>query len=417
MVALEIYVEFFVMTASFRWLFATFIILLHLLSNDAIAEAQVPRFMTPYKHSHATEQQKLAHSKGVLESLIFGLYSRVDRNLPSYQQLVDCYKEKFESINKFADLRWTFGDNLNESLAHNIYHHTTQVICRDHEYTESKIQQRTLKITHLTEWNSWSLDEKIYYIGGYLDAGVTILQMSTNNQSNIELDRLKRNKYDDFKLREVVKQIDFKGLELNNPIPWSVAISFGKVFGNNSANIASEMSVESEMNKTGEISIEVYGKSVDFKILKDICKPHFARELSIDEQAQITSYAKSFNCAGEKSIQNLIRPLLASQGMSNDKLEQISISLNGAYEEKLSKSKIEYLKIGDEKTKSICIDFIRNNKYSEYVLADTYDIMKYQFGRLQQTQKIFDNFEASTKSCPQILSIGNKVRPPKFLQQ
>jgi len=44
-------------------------------------------------------------------------------------------------------------------------------------------------------------------------------------------------------------------------------------------------------------------------------------------------------------------------------------------------------------------------------------LMKYQFGRLQQTQKIFDEFEQSTKSCPQIFSIGNKVRPPKFLQK
>ena len=390
---------------------------LQLLSNDVIAEDQAPRFMTPYKHSGATEQQKMAYSKGALESLIFGLYSRVDRSLSSYQHLVDCYKEEFESINKFADLRWLFGENLNESLAHNIYHHTTPEICRDHKYLESKLQQRTLKITHLTEWNSWSLDEKIYYVGGYLDAGVTILQMSTNNQSTKELDRLKRNKYDDVKLREVVKQIDVKGLELNNPIPWSVAISFGKVFGNNSANIASEMSVESEMYKTGEISIEAYGKSIDFKILKEICKPHFARELSSDEQAQITSYTKSFNCAGEKSIHNLMRPLLASQGLTNDKLEQTLKSLNGVFEEKLSKSKIEYLKIGDEKTKSICIDIILNNKYSEYVLADSYDVMKYQFGRLQQTRKIFDDFEVSTKSCPKIFSVGNKVRLPKFLQK
>jgi hypothetical protein len=405
------------MTTSFRWLFAMLVIVLHLLSNDAIAEDQAPRFMTPYKHSGATEQQKLAHSKGVLESLIFGLYSRVDRNLPSYQHLVDCYKENFESINKFADLRWTFGDNLNKSLAHNIYHHTTPVICRDHKYTESKLQQRNLKITYLTEWNSWSLDEKIFYVGGYLDAGVTILQISTNSQSSKELDRLKRNKYDDVKLREVVKQIDVKGLELNNPIPWSVAISFGKVFGNNSANIATDMSVESEMYKTGEISLDAFGKYVDFKILGNICKPHFIRNLTNEEQVEISNYVESFRCASEKSIQNLIKPFLASQGLANDKLEQISKSLNGAYEEKLSKSKSDYLKIGDEKTKMICIDIIRNNRYSEYVLADSYDVMKYQFGRLQQTQKIFDNFEASTKSCPKIFSIGNKVRPPKFLQQ
>ena len=245
---------------------------------------------------------------------------------------------------------------------------------------------------------------------------LTILQTTSTSQSAKDLERLKRNKYDDVKLREVVKQIDAKGLELNNPIPWSVALSFGKVFGNNSENIASEMSVDSEMYKTGEISLETYGKSMDFKILNNICKPHFVRLFTLDEQAEIASYSKSFSCAGEKSIQHLIRPFLASQGLANDKLEQISKSLNDAYEEKLSKSKSDYLKIGDEKTKMICSDIIRNNKYSEYVLADAYDVMKYQFGRLKNTRKIFDDFEQSTKSCPQIFSIGNKVRPPKFLQ-
>ena len=181
--------------------------------------------------------------------------------------------------------------------------------------------------------------------------------------------------------------------------------------------IATDMSVESEMYKTGEISLDAFGKYVDFKILGNICKPHFIRNLTNEEQVEISNYVESFRCASEKSIQNLIKPFLASQGLANDKLEQISKSLNGAYEEKLSKSKSDYLKIGDEKTKMICIDIIRNNRYSEYVLADSYDVMKYQFGRLQQTQKIFDNFEASTKSCPKIFSIGNKVRPPKFLQQ
>jgi hypothetical protein len=76
-----------------------------------------------------------------------------------------------------------------------------------------------------------------------------------------------------------------------------------------------------------------------------------------------------------------------------------------------------YRALGDDKTKTICIDIIRNNKYSEFVLADAYDVMKYQFGRLPQTQKIFDEFEQSIKSCPKIFSIGNKVRPPKFLQK
>lgn len=90
---------------------------LQLLSNDVIAEDQAPRFMTPYKHSGATEQQKMAYSKGALESLIFGLYSRVDRSLSSYQHLVDCYKEEFESINMVSELPWVYGENLNESLA------------------------------------------------------------------------------------------------------------------------------------------------------------------------------------------------------------------------------------------------------------------------------------------------------------
>ena len=123
----------------------------------------------------------------------FGLYSRVDRSLSSYQHLVDCYKEEFESINMASELPWVYGENLNESLAHNIYHRTTPLVCRDHKYSESKLQQRTLKITHLTEWNSWSVNEKIYYVGGYLDAGVTILQITNTSKSAKELERLKLN--------------------------------------------------------------------------------------------------------------------------------------------------------------------------------------------------------------------------------
>jgi hypothetical protein len=409
--------NFFAKSFPRRWLYVLLIIGLELISNDIKADDETPRFMSPHRHSGATDQQNMAYGKGALESIVFGLYSQVDRSLPSYQELVDCYKENFELINRSAVLPWVLGENLKESLAHNIYHRTTPIVCRDHKYIESKLQQRTLKITHLTEWNSWSVNEKIYYVGGYLDAGITILQVTSTSQSTKDLERLKRNKYDDVKLREVVKQIDTKGLELNNPIPWSVALSFGKVFGNNPENIASEMSVDTEMYKTGEISMAVFGKYVDFKILEDICKPHFIRNLTIDEQVEVTSYAKSFKCAGEKSVQNLIRPFLASQGLTNDKLEQISRSLNAAYDEKLIKSKSAYEKIGEDKTKAICLDLIRNNKYSEYLLADAYDVMKYQFGRLKNTRKIFDDFEQSTKSCPQIFSIGNKVRTPKFLQK
>jgi hypothetical protein len=407
----------FVTSAPIRWLFVWLALAFKLFSTDVLAAVETPRFMSPYKHAGATDQQKMAYSKGVLESLVFGLYSRVDISLPGYQQLVDCYKEKFESINRFAELPWTLGDNINESLAHNIYHHTTQSVCRDHKYIESKIQKRTLKITHLTEWNAWTLDEKIYYVGGYLDAGITVLQLTNSGQATKDLERLKRFKYDDEKLEQVVKLIDSKGLELNNPIPWSVSTSFGKVFSNNPPGTASQMSLDSEMAKTGSILLEVYGKYVDFKILENICKPHFIRHLAYEEQVEITNYAKSFQCASEKSIQNLIRPFLTSQGLATDKLDQISKSLNGAYDEKLSKSRSDYSKIGDDKTKAICIDVIRNNKYSDYVLADAYDVMKYQFGRLQQTQKIFSDLEQSTKLCPQTFSIGNKVRPPKFLQK
>jgi hypothetical protein len=409
--------KLFARNAPIRWLLAWLIITFGIFSNDVMAADETPRFMSPYRLAGATDQQNMAYSKGVLESLVFGLYSRVDISLPWYQQLVDCYKEKFESINRNAGLPWLFGDNLNDSLAHNIYHRTTPIVCRDHKYVESKLQQRTLKITPLTEWAAWTVDEKIYYVGGYLDAAITIARLSNNDRSTKDLERIKRIKYDDGKLKEVVRQIDEKGLELNSAIPWSVATSFGKVFGNDPAKFASEMSVESEMAKTGGISVAVWGKYLDFKILENICKPHFKSHLASEEQIEITNYSKSFKCASEKSIQNLIRPFLASQGLYEDKLDQISKSLNGAYDEKLSKSKSDYLKIGDDKTKTICIDIIRNNKYSEFVLADAYDVMKYQFGSLPQTQKIFDEFEQSIKSCPQIFSIGNKVRPPKFLQK
>lgn len=409
--------KLFARNTPIKWLHVPLVIAFKLFSNEVMAADDVPRFMSPYRLAAATDQQNMAYTKGVLESLVFGLYSRVDVSTPWYQLLVDCYKEKFESININAGFPWLLGDNLNDSLAHNIYHRTTPVVCHDHKYIESKTQQRTLKITPLTEWAAWTLDEKTYYVGGYLDAAITIVRLSNSDRSTKELEQIKQIKYDDGKLKEVVRQIDGKGLELNSPLPWSVATSFGKVFGFGTAKVASEMSVELEMAKTGGISIAVYGKYVDFKILENICKPHYTRHLSNEEQIEITNYTSSFKCGSEKSIQNLIRPFLASQGMAEEKLDQISKSLNGAFDEKLSKSKSHYSKLGDDKTKLICIDNIRNNKYSEYVLADIYDVMKYQFGRLPQTRKIFDDFEQSTKSCPQIFSIGNKVRPPKFLQK
>ena len=214
----------------------------------------------------------------------------------------------------------------------------------------------------------------------------------------------------------MVKHIEAIGLEAGLPLPWSVAAAFGKVFGATSGK-ADDVGEAAESRKTGKISLYAYATYVDFKVLGTICEPHWKSSLSIQEESDLAAYQESLKCFGEKSIDGLIQPLMSSYGLSKSRTRQLTDSVTTAYDAKLSRARQHYRGLGSENTKSICVDLVRNNHYSDYVLAEKLDAMKYQFGRGVSGTAIFDGFMNYSNSCPRRYSLFDNISIPAFLQE
>ncbi|MEY4644742.1 MAG: hypothetical protein RLZZ596_1573 [Pseudomonadota bacterium] len=383
--------------------------------NQVQAEDRLPNFMTSGRHIDAQAGEKLAYTKGVLETIAFVLYSYGATSSPDYQRILDCYKERFRDIVMTAHMPWIFAKMLDKPLAYLIYHDTTPSICKVQSVQASPLRPATLKITYFSEWSSWSESEKMFYVGGFIDGGATINREFSHPDSKRMIERLKSINFKDTLIKEIVAHADAEGLRLDSPLPWSISVAFGKVLGKNPSPL-SAVNEEHEKNKTAQISFAAHGSYIDARIMSEICQEHLVNVLTPETLSGIKAYENSMQCYGERSISNLVLPLMVSYGVSLGKAEQITAPMKSAFLEKLPRVKVEYAKLGASSAKAICLDMVKNHRFSRNVLAEKLDAMHYQFGRLSITKGVFDSYMKSVASCPKVYSLENSVPAPAFLQ-
>ncbi len=399
---------------SKRWIGFLWLALL-LASNPAHAAGELPKFMTPVKHADAQGGERLAYSKAALETFAFILYSNGAGNTPDYKRLIDCYKSSFDAINMNAHIPWAFARNLEESMASVIYHSVTALVCDDNSNWEKVTSQSTLKITNFSEWATWSESEKLFYVGGYIDAGVTAALSLGTTESKRNLERYKRTTFNDKVIKQIIEQVDAQGLELDKPLPWSIAAAFGRVLGSQRPPPTS-VNKAKEANKTGGISSVVYTTYLDAKIMGEICQPHLVQEFSAQRVSALQSYEDSMACYAEKSLTHLMHPLAVKFGMQLAEAKQMTNQFTSAYPDRLARVKSEFAKFGLAKARLLCKAMVDNHKFSNFVLAEKLDATYYQFGRMDSTRPVFDSYMKSVESCPKIFSLENSVAAPAFLQ-
>jgi hypothetical protein len=383
-------------------------------SSSAIAESIQPPFVNHIKYGDLSDKEKLAYTKGALESIMFTLYSRNLSNTHDYNIMVKCYKKNYSKLSLMAHTPWLFGRDLDKSLAYNILNLNTPTLCANQKASDHKLGNKTLRLTYFTEWGSWTKTQKINYVGGYIDGSVAILMSFSDAESRRLLNEVQKLNLSEENLWRIVQNIEANGFELNLPIPWSVSVAFGQAFGK-SEKQKTKNNEEIMKNRLGEVSLSAYSTFVDFKIITEVCKPHFNSNLDPKKQRAISDYIESLKCHGEKSVDGFIKPILISFGVPSKNVQELIEPLLSSYDYKLENTSIAYNQMVGVAARELCLSLLDDHEFSDFVLAEKIDAMKYQSERVKSAKDIFNRYLKEAESCPKIFSLENSVTAPNFL--
>lgn len=396
-----------------QFLAIIFLAIINFFSIEVTAGVNKLVYLDHLKYGKLTTLEFDAYTKGALESIMFVAYSKGLNETEDFHTLIDCLKENYSKLSTSAFTPWVFGRDLDKSLAHNIFTLNIPIVCEMHDAGANYSSQKTLKLTYYTDWTSWSESQKINYIGGYIDGAIVILSR-LNDADSIRLKKNLQEKIADINFfKQMIRQLELSGFEIPYPLPWSIASAFGaSLEGGKKLSIYNR---NSEMENVGAVSLKPYTTYIDFKVLSKVCEPYFNRLLDKKTMGSIPPYLNSLQCHAEKSLSFFIEPMLLRFGSTPNQSKSLIQSLQSSYDEKLKKAQIEYSNIGSSVASMSCMAIIKNHKFSNYVLAEKLDAMKYQSNRVDIIKPIFKNYAKSIKSCPNIYSLDNSVEEPSFL--
>ncbi len=384
------------------------------LSSSAIAESIQPTFVNHIKYGDLSDKEKLAYTKGALESMMFTAYSRNLSSTNDYNITIKCYKKNYSKLSLMAHTPWLLGRDLDKSLAYNILNLNTPTLCANQKASDHNLDNKTLRLTYFTEWDSWNKTQKINYVGGYIDGSVAILMAFSDDESRRLLNEVKKFNLSEENLWRIVQNIESNGFELNLPIPWSVSVAFGQAFGKLEKQ-TTKNNEEIMKNRLGEVSLSAYSTFVDFKVITEVCKPHFNSSLDLKKQRAISDYMESLKCHGEKSVDGFIKPILISFGVPSKNAQELIEPLLSVYDSKLENTRMAYNQIGVVAARELCLSLVDDHEFSDFILAEKIDAMKYQSERVKSAKDIFNRYLKKVKSCPKIFSLENSVTAPNFL--
>lgn len=190
-----------------------------------------PWQVTAIKHGDLSPEHKQIYLNAYFETMIFILYSYLDKNDPDAMKylngFIDCIDETNDLKQWSPKIGWIWGDDLDKSAAYILYNKVTSIVCKNYLNEAVDTQAKTLRIYRYSDWEKWSNKDKTIYMSGYIDTTATFFMRMGNAGEKKDIKNL-LTVIEKEGVGGVLSNIKLADLKQGNPLPWAMAYALGR---------------------------------------------------------------------------------------------------------------------------------------------------------------------------------------------